>query len=182
MEQQWKATERLKQFSLRVTQDLYVLPEWHSLVADRKLCMLLLVNWQDEQVLGICDALSDEQFSLVLTLLEQWPSYVPYECLLTQLGIPLTTQDIEDLEHLRTSGREDEPEEEQARARVRPVLQTLRDLLSECKLSLHDLGIDIGAVKDYGPLLTRDVATARHFRRSAPGRRKRDAFTIRERG
>jgi hypothetical protein len=161
-ERQWKASERFKQFSLRVNQDFYLLPERHSLVVDSLLSTILLVDWRNEQVLGNCEVMDDEQFALVLTLLEQWPSYVPYERLLRQLGILLQAQDIEDLERLRVSGRADESEEElaqdeQAGARLQPILQTLRDLLHDCKPYLHEFGIDIGAVMDYGPVLTRYV-------------------------
>ncbi len=121
---------------------------------------MLLIDWQNEQVVGNCEVMDDEPFALVLTLLEQWPSYTPYERLLQQLGITLTDQQIDDLEQLRTSGKANESEEErrqdeQARARLQPVLQTLRDLLHACKVYLNDYGIDIAAVADYGPLLVR---------------------------
>jgi hypothetical protein len=162
MEQQWEAGERFKQFSLRVAPAFSLLPPRHSLVVDRLLSTMLLIDWQNEQVVGNCEVMDDEQFALVLTLLEQWPSYVPYERLLQQLGIVLTSQQIEDLEHLRTSRRacgseEERRQDEQARMRIRPVLQTLRDLLHNCKIYLQDFGLDIGAVADYGPLLIRYV-------------------------
>lgn len=160
MEQQWAASERFKQFSLRVSPVFSLLPPRHSLVVDRLLSTMLLIDWQNEQVVGNCEGMDDEQFALVMALLEQWPSYIPYERLLQQLGIELTEQQIEDLEQLRTSGRANEPEEErrkdeQARARLQPVLRTLRDLLHGCKIYLNDYGIDIAAVADYGPLLVR---------------------------
>lgn len=162
MEQPWEASERFQQFSLRISQDFYLLPARHSLVVDRLLSTMLLVNWQDEQMINNGEVMDDEQFALVLTLLEQWPSYVPYERLLKQLGILLSEEDIKDLERVRGSGRKDESEEErvqdeQARARLQPALQTLRDVLYGCKISLHDFGIDIMAVLDCGLLLTRYV-------------------------
>lgn len=162
MEQQWKADQRFQQFSLRVSQDFSLLPARHSLVVDKLLGTILLVNWEDEQVLGTCNVMDDEQFALVFTLLKQWPSYVPYERLIGYLGISLTEQDLDDLERVRTSGWANEPEGEQAQdqladARLRPALQTLRDLLQTCKPTLQGFGIDIVAVKDYGPLLTRSV-------------------------
>lgn len=160
--QQWCAAERFRTFSLRATPDVFVLPEKHSLVVDRLTGTLTLVNWQQEQFLALCDELSDEQFSLVLALLERWPSYVPYEQLLQHIGIQPSHQDLDDLERVRVSGRANESEEEQAqdaeaRARIRPLLQTLRDLLGSSRAYLHPLGIDITAVLDYGPVLTRYV-------------------------
>jgi len=159
MEHQWEITQRFQQFSLRISQDFSLLRARHSLVVDRLLGTILLVNWQDEQVLNNCEVRDDEQFALILTLLEQWPSYVPYERLLRHLGIRLSAQDIEDLERVRVSGRTDESEEErmqdeQARTRIQPALQTLRNLLHDCTILLHGFGIDIKTVLDYGPLLT----------------------------
>jgi hypothetical protein len=163
--QAWKADERFQKFVLRVTSDVYLLPEQQGLVADALTCQLWLVDWQREQFLALCDDLGDEQFALVLALLERWPSYVPYEMLLPHIGIQPTQQDLDDLERVRRSGRPDESEEEQAqeaeaRARIEPLLQTLRDLLGDCRAYLYPLGIDIGAVLDHGPILTRYVEQA----------------------
>jgi hypothetical protein len=151
-----------KQFTLRVTDNLSVLPERCSLVVDRLAGTLTLVNWQDEQFLGVCDELTDEQFSLVLTLLEQWPSYVPYEKLLRLIGLELTAQHLEELERVRVSGKAVESEDEQAqneqaRQHLKPVLQTLREEIASCLHALRNLGIDICAVQDHGPLLMRYV-------------------------
>lgn len=161
LDQNWRGrtTERFKKFSLQ-SKHLSLLPERQSLMVDRLTGTLTLVDWQQEQFLDSCDDLSDEQFSLLLTLLEQWPSYVPYEKLLGQLGIQLTVQDIDDLERIRVSERADESEEEQrqdeqARARLQPALRTLRDLLRDCKPCLWDLCLDVVAVMDCGPLLMR---------------------------
>ncbi len=152
-----RTTERFKKFSLQ-SQHLSLLPERQSLMADRLTGTLTLVDWQQEQFLDSCDDLSDEQFSLLLTLLEQWPSYVSYAKLLEQIGIQLTAQEVEDLERVRESERADESEEEriqdeQARARLQPILRTLRDLLGDCKPCLRDLWIDVVAVMDCGPIL-----------------------------
>lgn len=158
LDQQWD--ERFKQFSLRISHEFYLLPARHSLIVDRLLGMIVLVNWQDEQIVSVGEELNDEQFTLALTLLERWPSYTPYEILLGQLGIQLTGQDIEDLELLRTIRRanvseEEQAQEAQARARLQPALQTLRDLLRDCRIYLQSFGVDIGTVVDYGPLLVR---------------------------
>ncbi len=163
--QAWKTDERFKKFALRVASDVYVLPEQHSLVADELTGQLWLVNWQAQHFLAVCDGLSDEQFSLVLLLLEQWPSYVPYEHLLRHIGIEPSRQDLDDLECVRVSGRANESEEKQAqeaaaRARIEPLLRTLRELLGDCRACLQPLGIAITAVLDYGLLLTRYVEQA----------------------
>lgn len=151
-----EASGRFKQFSLSKN-DWFVLPERQSLVVDRVTGSLMLIDWQHEQIVAVCEDLNDdEQFSVVLTLLEQWPSYVPYAQLLDGLGIPLTAQDLADLEFVRLSGRMSRRKsraQERARERLRPILQTLRDLLHECKSCIRDLGIDIVAVIDHGPLL-----------------------------
>jgi hypothetical protein len=160
------ATERFSQFALRLG-DLSLLPEHSSLVVDLLTGTIALVNWQEAQFLDVIEVGDDEQFALMFTLLKQWPSYVPYERLIGHLGISLTNQEIEDLERVRTSGWANEPEGEQAQdqladARLRPVLQTLRDLLQDCRPALQGFGIDIVAVKDYGPLLVpfKEVRTA----------------------
>jgi len=153
-----RATERFKQFPLQ-TQDSYVLPVRHGVIADRLTGSLTLVNWQDERFIAICE-LDDEQFSVVFTLLEQWPSCVPYEQLLRQLGIEPTGQDLADLEFVRMSGqmsRSRVQAKAQARTRLQPTLQKLRDLLSSSRACLNTLGIDIAAVQDHGPILIRYV-------------------------
>ena len=160
LDQPWEASERFKKFSLRESPDRYVLPERHDLVADRLTGQLWLVNWQLEQLIDCCDELLDEQFSLVLLLLERWPSFVPYEHLLRQIGIEPTGQDLADLERIRASRRAGESEEEQvltqqARTRIEPLLQTLRDLLASSRACLNILGIEIAAVLDTGMLITR---------------------------
>ncbi len=159
-DQAWKTDERFQKFVLRVTSDMYVLPEQHCVVVDSLTNQLWLVNWQEEQFLALCDGLDDEQFSLVLALLSAWPSFVPYAKLLQHIGIQPTQQDLDDLERVRASGQLDDSEEErvqeaQARAHIDPLLQTLRDLLAGCRVNLHPLGMDISAVLDYGPMLTR---------------------------
>ena len=150
-----EASGRFKQFSLS-KKGWFVLPERHSLVVDRVAGTLTLIDWQHERIVAVCEDLDDEQFSLLLSLLERWPSYISYEELLRQLGIEPTSQDLADLERVRWSGRMSRSREramEQARARLQPTLQTLRDLLGACKLCLRSLGIDIVAVLDYGPIL-----------------------------
>jgi hypothetical protein len=147
-----------QKFSLRAG-PLHLLPQGRSLVADPLRGVLLVVDWQQEQVLAISSGeLSEEQFELVCALLGAWPSYVPYEKLLRQLAIPLSPQDGEDLERIRTSGSPGETEAEQvlcaqARARIAPMLDTLRAELGACRPVLNALGLDISAVLDYGPLL-----------------------------
>lgn len=150
-----RATGRFQQFSLW-KKDWIVLPERHSLIVDRVSGALILVDWQQERFVAVCDDLEDEQFSLVLTLLKQWPSYVSYEQLLEQIGIQPTARDLADLERVRVS-RLRSRSREQARERIRPILQTLRDLLRGCRMSLNNMGIDIAAVQDHGPLLVRHV-------------------------
>jgi len=154
-------TERFEQFSLRAN-DWCLLPLRQSLVVDRVTGVLTVVDWQSERFTSICDDLDDEQFSLVITLLRRWPSYVSYEQLLEQLGIQLSAQDLADLERVRESkqtrtSRRESRATERARARLQPVLQTLRDLLSGSRACLNFLGIDIAAVLDYGPLLVQYV-------------------------
>lgn len=151
------ATERFSQFSLRLS-GLSLLPEHASLVVDTLTGTITLVNWQEAQFLDVIEFGDDEQFALVFTLLKRWPSYVPYERLLRQLGIPLTDQVLADLERLHTSGWANEPEGEQAQdqlahERLHPALQTLRDLVEECRPSLQGLGLDVVVVEGYGPLL-----------------------------
>jgi hypothetical protein len=163
--QAWKTDERFKKFALRVASDVSLLPEQHGLVADEFTGQLWLLNWQEQRFLTVCDALSDEQFALVLALLERWPSYIPYEELLPHIGIQPSRQDLDDLALVRVSGRANESEEEQAheaaaRTRIAPLLQTLRDVLEGGRSCLRPLGLDIAAVLDHGLLLTRYVEQA----------------------
>ncbi len=157
MEQQWKATERFLQFTLRLN-NVSLLPERFSLVVDTLMGTITLVDWQNAQFLHVIEVVDDERFEVLLTLLRRWPSFVPYERLLPHLGIQLTDQESEALERVRTSGKANESDEEQAqdklaREQLQPVLQTLRDLLEDCRHALHSFGIDIATVIDYGPLL-----------------------------
>jgi len=152
----------VKAFSLREG-DVHLLPQGQSLIVDPLRDLFILVDWQLQRVLAIYSVVSEEQFDLVLMLLVAWPSYVPYLHLLRLLAIQLTSDDVEDLERMNARERQGESEArrtqaEQARDRVSPQLQTLRDELAACKPILNALGLDICAVPDFGPLLVRYVS------------------------
>src|SRR5713101_2147208 len=119
-DQSWIPAVRFKKFSLRKP-GFSVLAEGHSLVVDRLTGTLLLVNWQAEQIIEICNELNDEQFSLVLMLLENWPSFVLYEHLLSHIGIEPSQEAHEDFEWVRMGMTGDEAVQaacERARVRI----------------------------------------------------------------
>ncbi len=158
-DQNWLDAARFKKFSLR-TPGFSVLPEGHGLVVDRLTGTITLVK--DEQAIDVCNGLREEQFTLVLYLLETWPSYALYEEMLSQIGVKPTTQQREDFARIRVSMVAGEAGEqdaiERARERVQPLLQTLRDILSGCKASLNSLGVNVAAVLNYGWIIVEHVA------------------------
>lgn len=140
--------------------DISLLPEHHTLVVNLVASGVTLVNWQSGCFLAHT-TFNEDQLLILLTLLEQWPSYVPIEKFFPLVGITPTEQLIDDLERVRVSGYKGETEHEHAldllaRERLEPVLQPLRTLISSCKPALNTcFGITITSILDTGPILTR---------------------------
>jgi len=87
-------------------------------------------------------SLSNNQLPAVLYLLEEWPSYVPYEKMLHRYGVDLTDQQLEDLERVKASGYAGETEEEkardqQARERIAPLMNLSLRAATSAYMSLE---------------------------------------------
>jgi len=183
LDHQLRAKEQFRQFSLRVvpgvtnvallpgpqilavnstssevsTKEIALLPEQHTVVVNRLSGGITLVDWRNGRFLAH-HSLNDDQLPAVLYLLEEWPSYVPYEKMLHRYGNELTVQQIEDIERIKVSGYAGETEEEkaldqQARERIAPLMNPLHTILASCNLCLPEFGIKIAAVMDCGPIL-----------------------------
>ncbi len=145
---------------VRKPRDISLLPEHHTLVVNLLAGGVTLVNWQSGRFLAHC-SFDDDQLPILLTLLEQWPSYVPIEHFFPLVHVTPTEQLLDDLERVRISGYKGETEHEHAldllaRERVQPVLQPLRTLIASCIPTLNTcFGITITSILDTGPILTR---------------------------
>src|SRR5207253_1213361 len=124
-------------------------PKGHGLVADRLSCSITYVDWQSRQFVSSC-GLNDTAFPVILTLLERWPSYVPYEMLFPLLDGELKDQEVEERElaelaekcaDLRAaSSQRDETVQQQASLDLQSILLPLRTLFEESLDCLKTVG------------------------------------------
>lgn len=190
IDQQMRAERQFRQFALRIAipttltekplpgahtvgantetqsvtrpRDISLLPEHHTLVVNLLTGGVTLVNWQSGRFLAHT-TFDDDQLPILLTLLEQWPSYVPIEKFFPLVGIAPIEQLLDDLERVRVSGYKGETEHEHtldllARERIQPVLQPLRSLIASCIPTLNTcFGITIASILDTGPILHRYI-------------------------
>ena len=138
-------------------QEVALLPEQQTLVVDQILGGITLVDWRSGRFLAHTNV-SDQQLPVILYLLEEWPSYIPFEKVLHRCGLELTAQQLEDIERIKVAGYAGESDEEkaldkEARQRIVPFMKPIRTLLAGCNPHLREFGIIVAEVLDCGPLL-----------------------------
>jgi hypothetical protein len=105
--------------------------------------LALLINWEEKRVLAETEV-NGQALPVLKKLLDDWPSYVEYDPLISILFAQdetLVTKFMTCIEHARES---------KDSTLLDVALQPLRDVLMDCKTEMRLLGIDITAVVGYG--------------------------------
>ena len=134
-------TDSYDYFPLDVREDIRLLPDEHELVINRMTGQFMLVNWERRRLL--VEAIFTEQVCRVMqTLLEGWPSYVPYERVLQVMHPQELPHHI--VQEIETARREEAMD---------TVLEPVRTLLEACQERMNRFGIKLVAVYEHGYLL-----------------------------
>jgi hypothetical protein len=134
------------------TEQSRLLPEKYEVVVNRFSGETTLVNWGTESFL-VQMRFSDQELPLLLMMMERWPSYVPYEMLLSLI----TEEEVDsnELAHQIAEARE------RNEAKLDEICIPLRAILRECRDRLHLLGLDIAAVYQHSYLFVKRHAFTR---------------------
>jgi hypothetical protein len=135
---------KFRRFGLRIgTKEgtMTLLLEEHEIVVDTANAYITLVDWQAR---SFCDAwaLGQEEVTLLLVLLNDWPSFVPNERLL-QVMLNATVEQIAAL-------LEHDPSQ----------VEQLQRLMDTCRSKMHRFGIEIEDVHGDGYKLSRLLVRA----------------------
>lgn len=128
-------------FPLDVRDDIRLLPDEHELVLNRVACQCTLVDWERRHFVAEA-SFSEEEYRVMQTLLEAWPSYVPYERVLQVLHPQELPHHL--VQQVETARRTETME---------TLLLPVRTLLSGCQERMNRFGIKIVAVYEHGYLL-----------------------------
>lgn len=140
--------ERFSYHSLHVSTGLPALPQGQQLVIDHFTGYGMVIDWQRQRdQIRSATAFTQEELAAIFTLASSWPSYVPYEALMTnEAGEGPTPSEIDDARSARY---------------LDTVIAPLRELIKLCCAKLQTLGMEIREIDQYG------------YRLSSPGRRGR---------
>jgi hypothetical protein len=125
------------------TGTIRLVPKKCEVVLNTTSGLALLLNWAERRVLAETEV-NGMALPVLKKLLDDWPSYVEYDKLLSALfaqNETLVTQFLTCIEQAR---------ENQDDTLLAVALQPLRDVLIDCKMDVRLLGIDITAVVGYG--------------------------------
>ncbi len=135
-----KPTERFSYHSLSVENSLHLLQEKQQVVLDHFTGYSLVVDWerQQDQILN-ATIFTEEELSMVLSLITRWPSFVPYERLFAYVqGLSGEAPTASDIDDARASGT------------LNQLIAPLHDLVETCRTKLQGLDLDIREIDQYG--------------------------------
>ncbi len=128
-------TERFSYHSLYLSTGLPLLDAAQQLVLDHSTGYSMVVDWEQETIQN-ATTFTKEELTVVLTLADTWPSFSPYEALMTnESGERLTPCQIDDARSARY---------------LDTVIAPLRELIETCRAKLQALGLDIREIDQYG--------------------------------
>lgn len=109
-----------------------LLPPEHELVMNKVSGKVTLVDWERRRFVSD-SSFTDEELPLILTLLNDWPSYVPYEKMLILTSDETPEQIAQRVEEAHTTNT------------LATILTPVRSLLTACNEHMHLFSIDIAA-------------------------------------
>jgi len=133
--------ERFSYHSLHLSTGLPLLEATQQLVLDQLTGYSMVIDWQAEMIRS-ATTFTREELAVVFALASDWPSYVPYEALMTN----------EAGERLITPSQIDDA---RATRYLEKLIAPLTTLIETCCTKLQALDLDISEVDQYGYRLTR---------------------------
>ncbi len=129
-------TERFSYHSLHLSTGLPLLEATQQLVLDQLTGYSMVIDWQ-QQTIQSATPFTKEELAVVFALASDWPSYVPYEALMTnEAGERLTTpSQIDDARAARY---------------LETLIAPLKALIETCRTKLQALDLDISEIDQYG--------------------------------
>jgi len=133
--------ERFSYHSLHLSTGLPLLEATQQLVLDHSTGYSMVIDWH-QWTIRSATTFTKEELTIVFTLASDWPSYVPYEALMTnEAGERLTTpSQIDDARAARY---------------LETLIAPLKALIETCRMKLQALSLDISEIDQYGYRLTR---------------------------
>src|SRR6266498_757593 len=133
-------TERFSYHSLHLSTGLPLLEATQQLVLDHSTGYSMVIDWQQQMIRNTI-TFTKEELTAVFTLTSSWPSYVPYETLMTneageRLSTPSQIDDARATQYLET------------------LIAPLKALIETCRTKLQTLDLDIREIDQYGYRLT----------------------------
>jgi len=133
--------ERFSYHSLHLSTGLPLLEATQQLVLDHSTGYSMVIDWQTEMIQSAA-MFTREELTVVFALANDWPSYVPYEALMTN----------EAGERLITPSQIDDA---RATRYLETLIAPLKALIEMCRAKLQTLDLDISEIDQYGYRLTR---------------------------
>jgi hypothetical protein len=133
--------ERYQYYPLDASREGTLLADEHEIVLNTVSGQTTLVDWEHRRIKAEC-RFDEQELPLIRTLLNDWPSYTPYERLLPLL---VTEELAEQLIHCIEEARERED-----KIMFDVALQPLRSVLQRCQDRLALFGIQIAAIYRHG--------------------------------
>lgn len=137
--------ERFSYHSLHLSTGLPLLDATQQLVLDQLTGYSMVIDWQ-QQTIRSAITFTKEELAIVFTLASTWPSFAPYETLMSnETGEGITPSQIDDARSARY---------------LETLIAPLKELIRTCRVKLQTLAIDIREIDQYGYRLTRQGRTS----------------------
>ncbi len=131
---------RYEYYPLETSAGHALLPHDHELVVNKVSGKVTQVDWERRRFVAD-SSFTDEELPLIMTLLNDWPSHVPYEKMLVVVSDETPEQIAQRVGEARTTNT------------LAAVLTPVRTILTTCNERMHLFSIDIAAVYETGYLL-----------------------------
>jgi hypothetical protein len=138
--------QRYTYYPLDAGRDAMLLPDEHEVVVNTLSGLTLLIDWENRRVKAECH-FDDLELPLIRLLLDDWPSYTPYEKLFPLLFSDPVVQQMRSclLDALERNNK----------AMLTEILGPLRTVLHRCQDRLSLLDLRIAALYQHGYRLMR---------------------------
>jgi hypothetical protein len=144
---------RYEYYPLDAGREVTLLPDEYELVLNPLSGLTLLIDWERRHVKAEC-CFDDLELPLIKQLLDDWPSYTPYEKL-----FPLVFSDTL-VQQMRACLLEAQERNHQAMLTL--TLEPLRTILKRCQERLGLFHLQIDAVYQHGYRLMRATSIKQH--------------------